>query len=159
MNKQTFEAGTVVRAKGPKMTIENVCGVLPGKGMGVVCVWFEDDANLRREVFHPGDLERVDHLVRANSSEQTVALAQVVEERVRQDRQWGGPDHDDDHKRKDWLGFIREHADRATKALQGKDLDEYRKQLVEIAALAVAGIESSDRNRARCEQLGHEAHV
>lgn len=142
---QTFQAGDVVRAKGPKMTIEDVCRLVPGKGLGVACVWFEDDANLRREVFDPTELERVDCVARADSAGQAVAVSQVIEERRKQDRQWGGADHDDDHQRKDWLGFIREHSDRATRALKGCDFDEYRKQLVEIAALALAGIESHDR--------------
>lgn len=144
---RTFQAGDVVRAKGPRMTIENVCATV-GDRVGVLCTWFEDDGDLRREIFDPMDLEptlQIGQAVWARSAEQGVVLAQLVAERERQDRQWGGPDHDDDHQAKDWLRFIREHADRATRALKGRDFDEYRKQLVEIAALAVAGIESNDR--------------
>lgn len=142
----TFEAGNVVRARGPLMTIENICAMIPGKGVGVLCTWFEDDGNLRREIFDPRELERADLLAQAKTVGQAVVIAQVIAERFGQDRKWGGADHDDEHRRRDWLQYIREHADRATKALKGKDLDEYRKQLVEIAALAVAAVESHDRN-------------
>lgn len=80
-----------------------------------------------------------------------VVLDQIRAERHRQDAQWGGPGHDDLHKHRDWTKFIEEHNDRASKVIadaKGRpDLDQYRKQLVEIAALAVAAIESLDRKR------------
>ena len=77
------------------------------------------------------------------------ALAQIAEERARQDANWGGPDHDDSHERRDWLSFIIEHVDRAKKVIPRRgpqDLDEHRKQLVEIGALAVAAIQAHDRD-------------
>lgn len=87
---------------------------------------------------------------------QATIIHQVIEERTRQDKQWGGPPHDDYHSRRDWVGFIEEHAERARKScakktgsrsLEAKDPDEYRKQLVEIAALAIAAVAAHDRAR------------
>lgn len=66
----------------------------------------------------------------------------VVAERQRQDAKWGGPEHDDQHSPDEWLGFIQEKWAGAHESLTA---DEYRYQLVQIAALAVAAIESLDR--------------
>ena len=55
--KDTFEAGDVVFAKGLPMTIENVASYIPGKGIGVRCVWFGEDGKLHRDVFDPKRLE------------------------------------------------------------------------------------------------------
>ena len=69
-------------------------------------------------------------------------------ERTRQDAKWGGPSHDDDHDRWDWIGFVRKHATRAFAAVKRGELDDYRQHMVRVAALVVAAIESHDR-RAR----------
>lgn len=72
----------------------------------------------------------------------------IKAERQRQDEKWGGPEHDDLHHEGDWVEFILEHAN---KALVGPgvhlaSLAGYRRRLVEVAALAVAAIESLDRS-------------
>lgn len=63
-------------------------------------------------------------------------------ERERQDRQWGGASHDDEHSIDDWrrlrLGF-------EGKAFRAQTYEEARAQVVKIAALAVAQLESLDR--------------
>lgn len=64
-------------------------------------------------------------------------LAEVVAERGRQNKQWGGAEHDDEHGPDEFLGFIRRQV--------SKDGD-VRERLIKIAALAVAAIESLDRN-------------
>ncbi len=84
-------------------------------------------------------------------STREVVLDQVDAERHQQDEKWGGARHDDDHQRADWVSFIKDHLDRATKAAP-HDMDEYRQQLLEIAALAVAGIESHDRKQRRARR-------
>lgn len=77
---------------------------------------------------------------------QEIVLQQIAAERKRQDRQWGGASHDDEHEPKDWLKYIDEHRVRAQKvASHLKDSDAYRHRLVVIAALAVAAIEAHDR--------------
>ena len=68
---------------------------------------------------------------------------EIKAERDRQDKQWGGSDHDDHHSRQDWRNYIVEFA----KDLRGRG--NFRHQMVCIAALAVAAIESYDRQRKR----------
>lgn len=86
----------------------------------------------------------------SGSTEQLTIFEQLVEERRSQDRQWGGPDHDDEHTRRDWLDFLKEHTDRARKLIgRGQrvvDLDAYRQRLIVIVALGVAAIEAHDRD-------------
>lgn len=78
-------------------------------------------------------------------------FAEIAAERVRQDEQWGGPEHDDTHGPADWMHFI----DKQTVAgvfdveLGEEKPGSYRRRLVKIAALAVAAIESHDRVMAR----------
>lgn len=79
-------------------------------------------------------------------------FAEVVAERVAQDGKWGGPEHDDQHNEYDWLDFISERIGK----IQPFDtspagLAQYRRRLVQTAALAVAGIQSLDRRQARGE--------
>lgn len=64
-------------------------------------------------------------------------------ERIRQDDRWGGPHHDDSHAIEDWAFFIAIRC----KALKSDSAayDPARRILVEIAALAIAAIESVDR--------------
>jgi len=71
-------------------------------------------------------------------------LIEVCIERVRQDAKHGGPAHDDTHSRKDWTGFIEERLS----GLPDKDPD-YRVNMIEIAALAIAAVESRDRVEGR----------
>ena len=70
-----------------------------------------------------------------------VVLLEIIEERRRQDKQWGGPKHDDEHSANDWRDFLREHI---KKSCSG----DYRYQMIRVAALAIAAIESHDRLRA-----------
>lgn len=76
-------------------------------------------------------------------------LAEVAEERDRQDRKWGGPTHDDTHSPADFCRYIREHEVRAEQALAGepvREFDEYRRQMLRVAGLAVAALEQWDRH-------------
>lgn len=65
-------------------------------------------------------------------------LSEVGSERYRQDCKRGGPDHDDGHSARMWMRLIRERALDATG-------DDGRQVMVEIAALAVAAIQTIDR--------------
>ena len=73
-------------------------------------------------------------------------LDEIAAERRRQDEKWGGPDHDDRHTVSDWAGLFDERIDKITAF---SDLSpqprETRQQMVILAALAVAAIESFDR--------------
>ena len=75
-------------------------------------------------------------------------LKEIVAERVNQDRKWGGPEHDDEHRPEEWAAFIVDHA---AKAGIHEDPREFRRRMVRVAALAVAAIESRDRVGATIE--------
>jgi len=66
-------------------------------------------------------------------------LDEVAAEREHPDAKWGGPSHDDEHPRQVWLRLINTRV--------WSDTLEYRRKMVEIAALAVAAIEANDRGR------------
>jgi len=74
----------------------------------------------------------------------------VLAERAAQDRQWGGPAHDDTHAPDEWLQFIEKQIERASDQIGGTDDGlgdtRYREALIKVAALAIAAVESLDRH-------------
>lgn len=80
--------------------------------------------------------------------------ADIFAERMAQDRKWGGPKHDDAHDVSEWVVFIQEKLDRAEEA---DDDAGYRRRMVQVAALAVAAVESLDRQRAPAVKPPHNA--
>jgi len=72
-------------------------------------------------------------------------ISQIEIELSRAAEKWGGPTSDDRLDRLTWLRLLDEHRIRATR--YGASSDEYRHELVVIAALAVAAIEAHDRRR------------
>lgn len=72
-------------------------------------------------------------------------IAQIEAEIERAAVKWGGPSSDDRLDRLTWLRLVDEHRIRATR--HGTDADEYRHELVVIAALAITAIETLDRRR------------
>lgn len=72
-------------------------------------------------------------------------IAQIEAELSRASQKWGGPSSDDRLDRLTWLRLVDEHRIRATR--HGTDADEYRHEMVVIAALAIAAIEALDRRR------------
>lgn len=69
-------------------------------------------------------------------------LEEVRAERARQDAKWGGPEHDDGHEQAIWVRLID---DRLAYPEDANGCKEYRQDMIEIAALAVAAVESFDR--------------
>lgn len=65
-------------------------------------------------------------------------FAEVNAERVLQDAKWGGHQHDQSHSPNDWIAYITKHAGKAA------DGDSFRDQMIKVAALAIAAIESID---------------
>lgn len=65
---------------------------------------------------------------------------EIKAERVAQDAQWGGPEHDDEHDVTDFLEFIEAQIQKSR-----SDTSCIRDRLVKIAAIAVAACESFDR--------------
>jgi hypothetical protein len=72
-------------------------------------------------------------------------LAEVSAERVRQDEKWGGAEHDDHHSTADFASFIDNYLSKARAASENGNDAEARKRFIQVAALAVAGVESLDR--------------
>lgn len=69
---------------------------------------------------------------------------EILDERARQDLQWGGAEHDDQHHVETWTDLIN------TQLLNADECGETdqagsRERFIKIAALAVAAIESLDR--------------
>jgi hypothetical protein len=74
-------------------------------------------------------------------------LSEVASERIRQDETWGGAVHDDGHSTAEFAAYITDYAGRAGTAAMQDDVVLARKRLIQVAALAVAGVESIDRQR------------
>ncbi len=81
----------------------------------------------------------------------------VDTERGRQDKKWGGARHDDRHRPNDWVAFICREASKAT--AEGWKIPDFQKQMVQVAALAKAAWEASERanEKAWLEILGGAA--
>ena len=69
-------------------------------------------------------------------------LQNINGERERQDELWG----EQNHSPFVWLAILGEEYGEACKAIIENNNCDYRKELVEIAAVAVAAIESLDRD-------------
>lgn len=69
-------------------------------------------------------------------------LEEIKAERSAQDAQWGGAEHDDEHDSSEFCGFIAAQIEKCDHG-RGPDV---RERLIKIAALAVAAVESYDRN-------------
>ena len=63
---------------------------------------------------------------------------EIQAERDKQDKQWGGPTHDDIHNPSDWRDFIEWQSHKSKNT-------GFREAMIKIAALAIAAIEWSDR--------------
>lgn len=76
-----------------------------------------------------------------------MTLNDIEKERRRQDTKWGPQNHSP----LEWLSILTEEVGEVAKAINeahwgGAPLTEYRAELVQVAAVAVAAIESLDRN-------------
>lgn len=74
-------------------------------------------------------------------------LNEVAIERERQDRKWGGPEHDDSHSVSEFVQWIQDYSGWARMMASMRSRDKTRKRLVQVAALAVAAVESLDRKK------------
>jgi hypothetical protein len=76
-----------------------------------------------------------------------IVITDISKERVQQDEQWGGPEHDDQHTLDDWERFIILQLNLMQLSVPTGRTP--RDRLVKVAALAVAAIESLDRQAAK----------
>lgn len=86
---------------------------------------------------------------------------EVAEERARQDALFGGASHDDAHTPSKWVAILCRHTGLAiddgspdgicllNHQLAGYDPARYRRQLVRVAAVAIAALESYERKLAQ----------
>jgi hypothetical protein len=81
-----------------------------------------------------------------NEVELDKIIGELYERRQAQDYEHGGPDHDDLHTWGDWSGFCQKFVSRSLQAISHAD---FERDMLHIAALAVAAIESSRRKSAR----------
>lgn len=72
-------------------------------------------------------------------------LEEIDAERLAQDRQWGGPSHDDGHNCNDWIAIMVRHLGLAASDEGAECGERFRRQLIRMAALAIAATESFDR--------------
>lgn len=72
---------------------------------------------------------------------------EIETERYRQNKIWGGPEHDDSHDVRDWIAYIVNYLGQAVHrdADWGRDLDTVRRCLIQVASLCVAAVESINR--------------
>ena len=68
-------------------------------------------------------------------------LDEVLGERMRQHDLWGQQDHDESV----WMIILMEEVGEAAKACFENNADNYREELVQVAAVAVAMVEAFDR--------------
>lgn len=68
-------------------------------------------------------------------------LQDVLEERRRQDAKWGEQWHTSLY----WLGILMEEVGETSKAIIERKSDDIRKELVQVAAVAVAWLENIER--------------
>lgn len=78
-----------------------------------------------------------------------VALGEIAEERVRQDAKWGEQNHDDDR----WSVVLSDEIGEASKAILEGDTIHLRRELVQIAAVAVAWMQCIDRALLRAKAV------
>ena len=90
------------------------------------------------------ELDRSWHDRLESESHTERVIATVQSERLRQREDWGDR-HDDGHSAGDWTRFLVRHLGRAEQAIEDRDAATYRRQMVRVAALAVAAVEAHDR--------------
>lgn len=76
-----------------------------------------------------------------------IPLRDIVDERIAQDYAWGEQNHPPDQ----WLTILGEEYGEVCRAVLDDDMVAYRKELIQVAAVAVAMIECLERND------GHQA--
>lgn len=82
--------------------------------------------------------------------EEAERLRDVLNERNKQDAKWGVQNHTP----MKWLAILTEEVGEVAKAIIEGNHGDYRKELVQVAAVAVASIESLDRNLFGLEEPG-----
>lgn len=78
-------------------------------------------------------------------------VMELKQRRIDQDAKWGGPNHDDTHTPSEWIEGIRQFTAvalsdiQASRSAEMTPWDRYEDHLMDVAALAIAAIQSSRR--------------
>lgn len=80
---------------------------------------------------------------------------EVVTERERQDKKWGEQNHTPDK----WLVIEMEELGEAARGSFENDLANYREEMIQVAAVAVAAVESYDRNEGKKMNIEQNTEV
>ncbi len=99
----------------------------------------------REEPEQSWDVGEVEEAESATRNLRDAIYFEVSLERIAQDRQWGGPAKDDERSRFYWAHGVFDRATKAETAVTEGDTADFRRRMVQVAALAVAAIESHDR--------------
>jgi len=93
---------------------------------------------------HPDGLSSEEEIARRRGrGEHAEVFEEIRRERNAQDRRWGAQEHDPFY----WLSILGEEKGEACKAANQGRWDEFRAELIQVAAVAVAIVECLDRNR------------
>jgi len=79
---------------------------------------------------------------RIEKSERAI-ISLLIQERERQTEKWGEQNHDPAY----WMGVLMEEVGEVAKAMIENNTREYRKELIEVAAVAVQMVACLDRNK------------
>lgn len=75
-------------------------------------------------------------------------LAEIKAERERQDAKWGGAKYDDGHPPEDWVSLLGDRVEKVSIEIEpwyANRPGEYRRRLIQVAAVAVAAVEAWER--------------
>ncbi len=76
-------------------------------------------------------------------------LEEVRLERERQDGKWGGAKHDDSNGPEHWRDMIHAYTNWSWSMFRMGSRDKWRRRMIQVAALALAWVESEDRKISR----------
>jgi len=77
-------------------------------------------------------------------------MAEILEERDRQDDKWGEQNHSPSY----WFTILMEEVGEAARAVCEWDMDSYREEMIQVAAVAMAIVECHDRNKEGASDQG-----
>lgn len=75
----------------------------------------------------------------------SLVLGEVRQRRAHQDQKWGGAEHDDLHHFQAWCNMIDNYLGWARQQAMTSNLVQARRRMIDVAALAVACVETIDR--------------
>lgn len=78
---------------------------------------------------------------------------EIENERIMQDSAHGGHTNDDQHTPNDWCAILVRHLGLACNDEGIHEAERYRRQMIRVAAVAVAAIESFDRKHPKSLNL------